>query len=116
MAILLNDDGYKYVLNWNPSTSNLELFKYGLTTFDYPSGEYLKTLIDTTIIGGGGAGTSGTSGSSGTSGINGSSGTSGTSGSSGTSGINGSNGTSGSSASNNPLVSNSTLLFLAANT
>jgi hypothetical protein len=100
MAILLNDDGYKYVLNWNPSTSNLELFKYGLTTFDYPSGEYLKTLIDTTIIGGGGAGTSGTSGSSGTSGINGSSGTSGISGSSGTSGINGSNGTSGSSGAN----------------
>lgn len=54
MAILLNDsdNGYKYVLNWNPSTTNLELLKYGLTTFDYPSGEYLKTLLDTTIIGG----------------------------------------------------------------
>lgn len=54
MAILLNDNGYKYVLNWNPTTTNLELLKYGLTTFDYPSGEYLKTLIDTTIIGGSG--------------------------------------------------------------
>ena len=52
MAILLNDNGYKYVLNWNPTTTNLELLKYGLTTFDYPSGEYLKTLLDTTIIGG----------------------------------------------------------------
>lgn len=52
MAILLNDNGYKYVLNWNPSTSNLELLKYGLTTFDYPSGEYLKTLLDTTVVGG----------------------------------------------------------------
>lgn len=54
MAILLNDSDnvYKYVLNWNPSTSNLELLKYGLTTFDYPSGQYLKTLLDTTIVGG----------------------------------------------------------------
>ena len=52
MAILLNDNGYKYVLNWNPSTTNLELLKYGLTTFDYPSGEYLKTLLETTVIGG----------------------------------------------------------------
>jgi hypothetical protein len=52
MAILLNDNGYKYVLNWNPTTTNLELLKYGLTTFDYPSGEYLKTLLDTTIVGG----------------------------------------------------------------
>jgi hypothetical protein len=52
MAILLNDNGYKYVLNWNPTTTNLELLKYGLTTFDYPSGEYLKTLLDTTVIGG----------------------------------------------------------------
>jgi hypothetical protein len=54
MAILLNDNGYKYVLNWNPTTTNLELLKYGLTTFDYPSGEYLKTLLDTTVIGGSG--------------------------------------------------------------
>ena len=52
MAILLNDNGYKYVLNWNATTTNLELLKYGLTTFDYPSGEYLKTLLDTTVIGG----------------------------------------------------------------
>ncbi len=54
MAILLNDSDnvYKYVLNWNPTTTNLELLKYGLTTFDYPSGQYLKTLLDTTIVGG----------------------------------------------------------------
>jgi hypothetical protein len=38
------------------------------------------------------------------------------SGTSGSSGNTGTSGTSGSSASNNPLVSNSTLLFLAANT
>ena len=54
MAILLNNDEYKYVLNWNSTTSELELLKYGLTTFDYVSGEYLKDLIDTTIIGGSG--------------------------------------------------------------
>lgn len=52
MAILINDNVYKYVLNWNPSTSNLELLKYGLTTFDYTSGEYLKTLLETLVIGG----------------------------------------------------------------
>ena len=50
MAILLNDNGYKYVLNWNPSNNNLEVLKYGLTTFDYASGEYLKTLVDTSTI------------------------------------------------------------------
>jgi hypothetical protein len=57
MAILINDNGYKYVLNWNPSTSNLELLKYGLTTFDYVSGEYLKTLLETLVIGGSSFGT-----------------------------------------------------------
>ena len=137
MSIQLKDTQYKYILDWNETTSQLNVNEFSYGIWNAETQNYNMTLSDTYIISGGGtggggtsgsSGTSGTSGSSGVSGTNGtsgSSGTAGTSGTSGSSGINGTSGssgssgtagTSGSSASNDPQVVDAMLLFLAVNT
>ena len=131
MSIQLKDTQYKYILDWNETTSQLNVNEFSYGIWNAETQNYNMTLSDTYIISGGGTGGGGTSGSSGTSGTSGSSGssgingTNGTSGSSGSSGINGTSGssgssgtagTSGSSASNDPQVVDAMLLFLAVNT
>ena len=99
MSIQLKDTQYKYILDWNETTSQLNVNEFSYGIWNAETQNYNMTLSHTYNISGGGTGGGGTSGSSGTSGTSGVSGTNGTSGSSGTAGTSGVNGVDGISTS-----------------